>query len=187
MKKAEDPLKKHGVIGTFCRAYTINEVIAEFLSDIYSPFGNDRYNFKAGSSSGGAIVYEDKWLYSFHATDLCSLQLCNSFDLVRIHKFGNLDESAYKKDATKFPSYQNALTFCSRDAKTKVLLSEDSQSIAQPDCSNFPKDEDTSWRSQLTFNEKTGKILPTRGNIRIILENDPLIKILLDMTYFLNE
>lgn len=177
IKKAEDPLKKHGVIGAFCRAHTIHEVIAEFLPDIYVPFGHDRYTFMAGSSAGGAIVYEDKWLYSFHATDPCSLQLCNAFDLVRIHKFGNLDEGADKKDVTKLPSYQNALQFCSRDSKTRIELSQENLSTEKKaEYNTLAADADTSWRSQLTFNEKTGKILPTRGNIRIILENDPLLK-----------
>ncbi|MBQ7198088.1 MAG: hypothetical protein IJS29_02390, partial [Selenomonadaceae bacterium] len=86
LKKVEDPLTKKGIIGAFCRAYTISEVINTFLADVYEECGENRYTYKAGSSSGGAIVYEDKWLYSFHATDPCSLQLCNAFDLLRIHK-----------------------------------------------------------------------------------------------------
>ena len=39
------------------------------------------------------IIYEDgKFAYSNHATDPVSGILCNAFDLVRIHKFGDLDE-----------------------------------------------------------------------------------------------
>jgi len=34
IKKQEDPLEKKGIIGAFCRTYTITEAIAEFLNDI---------------------------------------------------------------------------------------------------------------------------------------------------------
>lgn len=174
MKKAEDPLAKKGIIGAFCRAYTIQDAIATFLTDVYEEFGADRYTYTAGSSTGGAVVYQDKWLYSFHGTDPCSLQLCNAFDLIRIHKFGDLDFGKSRKDNEKLPSFTAALEFCSKDPRTKILLtkensaSNDFELIASPAI-----DESEAWRSKLKLHEKTGKVLTTRNNIRIILENDP--------------
>lgn len=125
IKKAEDPLIKEGLIGAFCRAYSIQEVISEYLSDVYEEVNKDRYTFKLGTSAGGAIVYENKWLYSFHATDPCSLILCNAFDLVRIHKFGELDEGKDKKIVTAMPSYIKMLDLCSKDKKIKILMTEE--------------------------------------------------------------
>lgn len=95
--KQADPLQKTGLIGIFCRTYTIHEAIEKFLNDIYIE-GNsvDRYSYAKGSTSNGAIVYEDKFLYSFHATDPAGNRLCNAFDLVRIHKFGNNKNSINK-------------------------------------------------------------------------------------------
>ena len=33
----------------------------------------------------------DRWMYSHHATDPCSQQLVNAFDMVRLHLFGDKD------------------------------------------------------------------------------------------------
>ncbi|MBQ9486357.1 MAG: hypothetical protein IJU91_00950 [Selenomonadaceae bacterium] len=176
MKKAGDPLEKKGIIGAFCRAYTIQEVIATFLPDVYEECGENRYTYRLGTSSGGAIVYEDKWLYSFHATDPCSLQLCNAFDLIRIHKFGVLDEGKNIEDVNKLPSQNEALKFCANDNKTKILLTEENQREVQADFDVEEGEGDNEWRAKLQISEKTGKILPTRQNIRTILENDPRIK-----------
>lgn len=173
IKKAEDPLSKEGLIGAFCRSYTIQEVIAEYLSDVYEEVNKDRYTFKAGTGSGGAIVYEDKWLYSFHSTDPCSLILCNAFDLVRIHKFGDFDEGKDAKSVSTLPSYTKMLNLCSKDSKVKILINEE----ALQDFDDLGEEKpDMSWSSKLKLHEKTGKILQTRSNIRIILENDPRIK-----------
>ena len=42
IKKQEDPESKKGIVGLFCRTYTIQEAIAVFLSDVYEPAGEDR-------------------------------------------------------------------------------------------------------------------------------------------------
>ena len=82
---------KKGVIGAFCRTYDIHLCIEKYLSDVYEKCAvGDRYTYKDGSSSSGLVVYENgKFAYSNHATDPASGKLCNSFDLVRIHKFGD--------------------------------------------------------------------------------------------------
>lgn len=177
MKKAEDPLAKKGIIGTFCRAYSIPEVITEFLADTYELFGEDRYTFTGGSTAGGALVYEDKWLYSYHNSDPCSLQLCNAFDLIRIHKYGAQDEGKIYEDITKAPSYKSMLEFCSKDEKTKILMAEEERKEVQAIFDILGDyDDDCSWTAKLKRASKSGKILTTRNNIRVILENDPKIQ-----------
>lgn len=103
ISKQKDPAEKNNIIGAFCRVYSITEAIITFLSNVYSP-GNleGKYTYINGSVANGATVYgEGKWLYSFHATDPASRTLCNSFDLVRIHKFGHLDEEAKERNSCK--------------------------------------------------------------------------------------
>lgn len=173
LKKAEDPLTKAGLIGAFCRAYSISEAITAHLSDVYEECGEGRYTYKAGTSTGGAIVFADKFLYSFHATDPCSLQLCNAFDLVRIHKFGNLDGGKISKDITSRPSHIKMLDFASKDDKIKILMAE--EVMADFDDLGAEK-ADLSWTAKLQRNAKSGKILSTRRNIRTILENDSRLK-----------
>lgn len=97
--KAEDPWLKPGVIGDWCRAWPIEDLIAEFLSDIYVPgdsgTGKPRYTYTGGSASNGAVVEDDgRFLYSHHGTDPVGEMLVNAWDLYRIHFFGKLDEKA---------------------------------------------------------------------------------------------
>src|SRR5690606_14169345 len=91
--KAEDPWLKPGMIGNWCRAWPIEDAIAEFLSDVYIPgsggTGKPRYTYTGGSASNGAVVEDDgRFLYSHHGTDPVGEQLVNAWDLIRIHKFG---------------------------------------------------------------------------------------------------
>ncbi len=103
-KKQGDPLEKPGIIGAFNRSFTIKEAIAEFLPDVYTESRHpDRYTYLEGSTSGGLVIYEDKFAYSHHGTDPVGDVLVNAFDLVRIHKFGELDENV--KPSTNFSNY----------------------------------------------------------------------------------
>lgn len=118
--KAADPLEKRGVIGDFCRAYSIRDAIAEFLPEVYTPGANeDRFSFSGGSTSNGAIVYnDDRFLYSNHGTDPCGGHSVNAFDLVRIHKFGELDEKiAEDTGPTKRPSFKAMSELVNKDER----------------------------------------------------------------------
>lgn len=91
-KKQEDPTEKGGVVGAFCKMYSISEAIAAFLSDKYTEAGPSRYTYTEGSTEAGLVVYDDKFAYSHHGTDPVCGKEVNAFDLVRLHKFADLDE-----------------------------------------------------------------------------------------------
>lgn len=180
MKKQEDPLGKAGLIGAFCRTYTIPEVIAEYLADVYEPCAghDDRYTYKLGTSAGGAVVYDDKFLYSHHATDPASCKLLNAFDLVRIHKFGELDEGKWTEDVKKLPSWKKMMDLVAADAKVKMLIMRERMQEADDDFAGIEtREADTSleWTGKLKV-DKNSKPFPTRANIRIILDNDWHVK-----------
>src|SRR5690606_7703220 len=108
MKKQGEPTEKPGIVGAFCRAFDIHEAISRFLPDEYDATDkDDRYTYAHGSGASGAVVYgEGRFLYSNHATDPVSQQTVNSFDLVRIHKFRDLDTEKDKaKPIHEKPSY----------------------------------------------------------------------------------
>lgn len=95
--KAEDPWLKPGVIGDWCRAWPIEELIAEHLSDKYIPgddkSGKPRYTYTGGGGANGAVVEDDgRFLYSWHGSDPVGEQLVNAWDLYRVHRFGHLDD-----------------------------------------------------------------------------------------------
>ena len=117
--RQQDPREKQGLIGAFCRAYDVHEVIQEHLSDVYEPCGDNRYTYINGSTHGGVLVYDDGlFTYSNHATDPTCSKLCNAFDPVRIHKFSHLDEGYDIKSRMDYlPSFRVMLRFVSRDKK----------------------------------------------------------------------
>ena len=79
--KQADPLEKEGMVGAFCRAYSIEEVIDTFIPDIYKPSAMaGRYDYIPADSSAGVVIYDDKFAYSHHATDPACGQLMNAFD-----------------------------------------------------------------------------------------------------------
>ena len=124
LNKQQDPLTKKGIIGAFCRAYSITEAIEEFISDIYIPGADDtRYTYALGSTTGGVKIYDDKFSYSHHGTDPASNICCNAFDLVRIHKFGRLDEEAKEgTPANRLPSFTKMSEFAANDKKVKIQI-----------------------------------------------------------------
>lgn len=177
MKKAGDPLEKPGVIGAFCRAYTIEEVIAKFLSDHYEPTAHpERYTYKLGSVAGGLVCYEGKFAYSHHETDPASRQLCNAFDLCRIHLYGAQDEGSRAQDVTRRPSYAAMMEFAASDKAVKLVMARDKQKEAADDFAGveLPKDYSDEWKADLDYST-SGKLKCTIANIIQILENDPAL------------
>jgi len=181
LKKQEDPLEKRGIIGAFCRTYSITEAIGEFLSDVYVPGADEtRYTYAEGSTTGGIVVYDDKFSYSHHGTDPASNTLCNAFDLVRINKFGELDENA-KEDTpvNRLPSFTKMSEFASSDKKVLVTIGQEKMAAVQEDfepvAEESSKVDETKWLSELEYTEQ-GKLRSTINNFSLIIENEPFLK-----------
>jgi predicted P-loop ATPase len=172
LTKQADPLEKAGMVGAFCRAYSIQDAIETFLSDVYTPSAlSGRYDYVPADSVAGVIVYNDKFAYSHHATDPACGKLCNAFDLVRIHKFAYLDKD--ESDSEKSPSFKAMLDFAQNDGKVKTQTLSDKQNALQEEFSVI--EDDDSWRQKLTMNKK-GDVENTIQNLAIILQNDPNLK-----------
>lgn len=166
-----DPLTKPGIVGAFCRAYTIEEAIDTFLTDVYAPSAmNGRYDYIPADSSAGVVIYDGKFAYSHHATDPVCGRLLNAFDLVRLHRFRDLDEnSPLDTPVGKLPSFKAMTDFALADEKVKTVFAEERQAQAS---SEFA-DED--WQTRLEL-DKAGNIKNTLRNLTLILENDPMLK-----------
>lgn len=178
--KQGDPTAKKGIVGAFCRTYTVTAAIAKFLPDIYTETAKpDRYTYAAGSTAAGLVVYDgDLFAYSNHSTDPAGGQLCNAFDLVRLHKFSDLDDGVQDKSGKDLPSYKAMRTFASDDDGTKLTAANDRNSSSVLDFENpLPDDDDVddSWKTKMEFSE-TGSIKPSIVNAVLILENSPELK-----------
>lgn len=174
-KKQEDPTAKPGIIGAFCRTYSISEAIATFLPDVYSQAGNNRYTFVGGSTEAGAVVYDDKWLYSHHGTDPCCEREVNAFDLVRIHKFGSEDaESDPDTPVNRLPSFRAMEAFAREDRKVNGTLVRERMSSIDEDFSDIGAVVDDgqkdAWKELLRLNKKGLEATP--ANYSLLLRND---------------
>lgn len=167
LKEQADPLSKEGVIGTFCRTYSVSSAIDTFLKDIYEPSAmTGRYDYIPADSSAGVILYDDKFAYSHHATDPASGRLLNAFDLVRIHRFGYLDDRATENTPpSKLPSFINMCEFAIQDDEVKAQFTKERMEQATID---FTEDN---WQTALVL-DKQGKIKDTLDNIVLIIRND---------------
>lgn len=174
--KQGDPCKKSGLIGAFCRTYTIAEAIETFIPDAYIKCDMpNRYTYTGGSTAAGLVVYEDeKFAYSNHATDPASGKLCNAFDLIRMHRFSELDEEApVDTQTTKLPSYKAMMELAQKDEATKLQMGREKIESAKDEF-----DEDlvgTAWLAKLEYN-KRGEIENTLNNLLLILKNDENLK-----------
>lgn len=188
--KQQDPRTKAGIVGAFCRVYDVPTAIDKYLADVYAECGPNRYTYREGSTTGGAVLYDDgAFLYSHHATDPAGGKLCNAWDLVRIHKYGDQDAEAVPGTPTnRLPSFTAMCRLAESDQAVGELLATERLEAATQD---FPQDDtpgepesdptapaeatDDAWMDKLT-RDKHGKLLSTIQNMRLIMEHDPRVK-----------
>lgn len=166
-----DPLTKPGVVGAFCRAYSIETAIDTFLADIYEPSAmNGRYDYIPADSSAGVVVYDGRFAYSHHATDPACGKLLNAFDLVRIHKYRDLDDKCpLDTPPGQLPSFKAMSEMALKDDRVKEVFAEDRSKQASEEFT----DED--WQNALEL-DKAGNIKDTMSNICTILRFDENLK-----------
>jgi len=174
VKKQADPLDKAGIIGAFCRTYTITEVIQRFIPDVYEPsLMEGRFDFIQADSQAGVVIYGDKYAYSHHATDPACGLLVNAFDIVRVHKYGHLDKDSDEGiDQVKLPSFKAMQEFAAKDENVKVQLGVEREKLIVEE---FEVSSDDNWQTMLDI-DKQGKVKDTLTNIVNILRFDKYLK-----------
>jgi len=205
-RQQADPTTKGGIVGAFCRVYSIPDAIEAFSLPYERCDGmaGERYTYTLGSTAAGAVVYGDgRWLYSNHATDPAGGMLCNAWDLVRVHKYGDLDEGSKTTDPTRLLSYKAMTDLALSDKKVQAeqvktraetvgrdfgdmgTIAPNSMVTATETDANDGIDttndgdageEKDAWVGQLVRNRKTGAPEPTLANARILLQNLPDFK-----------
>lgn len=194
LARQQDPTKKKGIVGAFCRTYDIRSAIEAFIPKAYADTDKeDRLTYTGGTTVAGAVIYDGgKFLFSHHATDPCSGQLVNAFDLVRLHRFGSEDLEA--KDGTpinKMPSYVAMKKLAMEDQHVLQELNQTAAEVAASTVfevvegsteaeaqESTTEAQDVSWMTaaKLQYDSNTGKPKKPRDNVIRILLNDPALK-----------
>ena len=166
-QKVQDPLSKDGVVGLFNRVYyPISKALETFLADVYEPTDNEnRWHFIQSSSMAGVEIKEDKFVYSHHAKDPAYLKLCNAFDIVRTHRFGDMDEKSAFRAMCDFAMQQDEL---------KLLAVQEKMADATTDFSD--DEEDADWQKRFQYEPRSTVLKNNLHNITLILQNDPKLK-----------
>lgn len=166
-KKQEDPLTKNGVVGLFCRTYSITSAIETFLSDVYEATDDDaRYHYRPSDSIPGVIIYDDKFAYSHHASDPAYGKLLNAFDLVRVHLFGDEEPKA---------SFDRMAEFAAADEAVRALGLDERRQRAEEDFAD-EDDGDEEWKKKLIYAKKSTSLENNLYNIKLIMQNDRYLK-----------
>ena len=195
--RQKDPLSKPGVVGAFCRAYSIEAAIDTFLPNVYKPsIADDRRDYVNGTSSAGLVLYDGKFAYSHHASDPASGQLLNAFELVRLHKFP--PDSYNSKDAKgdEKQSFGAMADFALSLDDVKLEIAQERQEQAKTDFAvlgaqmdgsagdaNSVDSEDSenpatvivdpdAWKAKLRYMPKTAILENSVWNEMLILNND---------------
>ena len=157
-KRQADPLTKEGIVGAFCRAYSIQEVIQTFLSDVYElTTDENRWGYTKSASIPGVMIYDGKFAYSHHASDPAYGKLCNAYDLVGTHLFDG--------------DFTQMAEFAAKDEKVRTLALKERQERAVEE---FAEEED--WKAKLVRQKKSTQLENSLYNIKLIMQNDPYMK-----------
>lgn len=137
-EKAENPLMKGGLVGAFCRTYSVPEAIDKFLpgvfveSDAPTMTSDARYKYVNSEGGPGAVLYDGGlFLYSHHGSDPYSDRLLNAWDLVRLHLYGEEDDDDEEYERiSDAPSYKSMVELVKRDPGTKKTIAVENFSVA---------------------------------------------------------
>lgn len=137
ISELEDPSLKPWPVGPFCAVYDIPSAIDKFIPTAYKKFSSSRYtlSFDGQQHEGGGLrLYEKSGRLQAakaeNESDPANIgHDLNSFDLVRIHRFGRMDSaSSPKTPVVRRPSYKAMEDLCLVD---KAIVEERDRRIAK--------------------------------------------------------
>jgi predicted P-loop ATPase len=102
--------------------------------------------------------------YSYHAKDPAFRQTCSAFDLVRLHRFGEMDSGVPQgTPVNRRPSHDAMLELASQDARVLKAKFDD-----------LP--EDDVWQLDLIKDKRGVHVLPVVQNLDLIRDHDPVLQ-----------
>ncbi len=131
-KKAQAP-----IITAVHRAFSPREFIEQFLDHVYLPAG-ERYLPVGATGAASVRIYEDAFVQSDHGSDPARGQH-NTFDLGRIHLFGDLDEDfdTCAISPVEWPSYRAMVEWALEHEEVRNALAEVEDEVREERISVF--------------------------------------------------
>lgn len=173
-RNKRDPFELTGIPGAFNRAYPELDELIEAYELPYERSGADRWHLVGARSAGGMGQVTPGLYFSHHAGDPAGGQTCSAFDLVRLHRFSDLDEEA--PDGTPIVQLPSHKAMCD-------LASQDTRVVADFVGAEFDKElddivEDDRWRAGFILSTRTGKVEDVVHNWDLIRDNDAVFQAL---------
>lgn len=164
--RKRDPLELEGVMGAFNRAFDFDEAITEF--DLpYTRISKGRWQLIGARAIAGLNQIADGLVFSHHVTDPAHGRTCSAFDLVRIHRYGHLDEEApADTPINRLPSH---VAMEEEMRQHPRIMGE----VLGDDFSDL--EEGVGWHADLEYDRQM-RLKPTVQNWDVLRDNDPALK-----------
>ena len=166
--RKRNPLELEGVMGAFNRAFDFDAAIAEF-SLPYVQVSKGRWQLVGARAIAGLNLIADGLVFSHHVTDPAHGRTCSAFDLVRIHRYGHLDEDVDQTSTpiNRLPSHLAMEEEMRRHPRIMgELLGDDFSDL----------EEGIGWHAELDL-DRQGRLKPTVQNWDLLRDNDPALKV----------
>ena len=176
-----NPLEIDGIVGAFNRAYLDWDLLIKEYELPYDKVDDERYQLIGAKSLAGMgpISEAPHFVFSHHTSDPAYGKTCSAFDLVRLHRFGDLDESSSPQTpVNKLPSTLAMLELASIDHRVlaeQVGLVFDEVDIEAILDGEDPEDTPEAWKVRLR-RKTTGEPHDEAGNRAIIAECHPVFR-----------
>jgi predicted P-loop ATPase len=164
-RRKKNPLELEGTVGAFNRAYDNgwDRLIVDYELP-YERVSANRYQLKGSKATAGMGPIEGRpnLVFSHHSNDPAAGVACSAFDLVRLHRFSQLDEDT-SVPVNRRPSHEAMLKLASENsAAVRSLVGED-----------FASDDE--WQFELKRSKRSGKLADVVHNWDLIRANDPIM------------
>lgn len=171
-----DPYTLDGIMGAFNRAYAGDwDSLIEAYDLPYEKVAEDRYHLVGATAAAGMgpVQGAEGFVYSHHANDPAYGTTCSAWDLVRLHRFGEMDEDVPDQTPPNRRPSHGAMS---------DLATQDNRAMAEMVGIDFADafDEEgnaNDWRLSLRRNNR-GAITDVIANRDLIRENDPVLRLL---------
>jgi hypothetical protein len=167
-----DPFGIEGTIGAFNRVYPTVDAVAEAYDLPYEPAREeDRWQLVGSRSIAGVNEVSPGLFYSHHITDPAYGLTCSSFDLARLHLFGDLDgDVPSTTPVNRRPSNVAMLQLAARDHRVIAELVGGDFDAEMDDL------VDNDWKLKLKLHPRTGAMLDDIRNWDLVKQHEPFLE-----------